>query len=119
MEDLEVADRRCTLVFGCMCAWMLCVSTAKAADGRISFAGSIVVSTCLVATGDRTMTRSSVRSRRSCGDQGLLSASVRAYIETARQITHAEPDRVLNYFEGYVARQQALAVPMLVTRTYE
>lgn len=114
-------DRLRTIVAGCVC--MLCMPIAEAADGRIMFSGSVVTPTCNVATDQSehaiTATPAQRRFRRTCAGQGFATAPSQIHTVTTRRLTGAEPDRVLNYFDAYVRTQQADAVPMLITQTYE
>lgn len=107
----------------CLLCGLVGTGSAEAGGGRITFSGAVVVPTCNTAAEVIASTRNSVRPRPSyqqnCAGHGLAESSVSTYIVTKRQLTHVEPDRVLNYFDHYVSGRQPDAAPMLVTRTYE
>lgn len=104
---------------GCLCTCVLFSPAAEAADGRITFLGSIVVPTCHVAADAIASARTPVRPRRSCTGPASIRASSRIYTVTSRRLTHAESDSVLNYFDSYISASRADAAPTLVTQTYE
>lgn len=118
-----MTDRFCTVLSGCMCTWMMFVPAAEAADGRITFSGRIVVPTCHVATDTSASAQASVAPRRSyrqsCAELDSPMSSPRTHVVTVRRLTHAESDRVLKYFYGYLSASRVDAAPMLVTQTYE
>ncbi|SFK37786.1 hypothetical protein [Rhodanobacter glycinis] len=111
------------MVSACLLCGLLAAGPAEADGGRITFSGAVVVPTCNttaeVIASTRVPARLQRRYRQNCAGHGPVESSVSAYIVTARRLTHAEPDRVLNYFDGYVSASRADAAPMLITRTYE
>jgi hypothetical protein len=115
-----------TLMIGGLLTALMLVPTARAADGRIVFSGSVVEATCavddtalgaLLAQGRETTGtwREAGCSGQAAGaHQGVLHTVVVSSI-SARQ---SEVDQLLGYFAGYL-RSQGSAPARLVTRTFE
>lgn len=111
-----------TLLAGCFCAAMLGASSAKAADGRITFSGAVVEPTCTASGESLQNPEFAAASRRlACGsatDIATGSASSYVLVVAALNGSGSTGDRLLDYFVGYLpplARNEA----RLVTRTYE
>jgi hypothetical protein len=101
-------------------------STAWASDGRIGFSGAVVEPTCRIdqQSPDMTSLRASslqVSPHVACaGPSGVTSAVPQAYTLTVTRLSAATPDRLLQYFAGYlVAGSAGVADARMVTQTYD
>lgn len=107
----------------CLLCGLVGTGSAEAGGGRITFSGAVVVPTCNtsieVIAPSAILVHPRPNLQRSCAESGPAESSVSIYTVMARQLTHGEPDHVLNYFEGYIRARQADATPVLVTRIYE
>lgn len=113
-----------TLLAGCLCAAMLGASSARAAEGRITFTGAVVESTCTSNSegeGLRGAAFAASSRRLACGSAtDIATGSASSYVLAVAALNGPDStgDRLLDYFVGYLsplARNEA----RLVTRTYE
>ena len=113
-----------TLLAGCFCAAMLSASSAKAADGSITFSGAVVEPTCTASGEDEGLQNSTFvasTQRLACGSAvDIATGSASSYVLAVAALNGPDStgDRLLDYFVGYLpplARNEA----RLVTRTYE
>jgi hypothetical protein len=114
-----------TLFAGCICAAMLGASSAKAADGSITFSGVIAEPTCL-ASSELIVAKLSGSSQLAehpvtCNDISVVSRnSNRSYSLLVSSLTIADEtnDQLLAYFGGYLQASEHAAAK-LVTQTYQ
>jgi hypothetical protein len=114
-----------SLIVYCVCVALVVPAIATAAaEERIGFSGAIVGPTCGVAASQLTPVRMAVpeaqAQRFSCDVGASAAAESQSYVLTKRSLSGSESDRVLNYFDGYVAAGRSdTAEPVLLTQTYE
>ena len=99
----------CTVLAGCAFAMIFGSSSARAANGRIVFSGSIVTPTCVVADATAESAQSisihaaSASREFACGTAAAPAGSAETYKVTVTALDGAtKNDRLLAYFSGYV-----------------
>ncbi len=116
----------CTVLAGCVFAMIFGTSSARAANGRIVFSGSIVTPTCTVASisaesAQSISTRPGPASREfACGNSTAPAGSGETYKVTVTALDGAtKNDQLLAYFNGYVTMAGVGApAAKLVTQTF-
>lgn len=108
---------RCWWWMGCMVAGLAATPSVHAASMRISFSGAIVEPTCSASLADIQRLASGSAAHATCGAAQDASAS-RAYRLTVAQLQPGAPDRLLNYFVGYL-QNAGQADARLVTQVYD
>ncbi|MCX7512606.1 hypothetical protein [Frateuria sp. STR12] len=113
-----------TLMIGGLLAALALAPSARAADGRITFNGMIVETTCAVSVGDMASLATDAgsgaiaTSRGSCGQAPAgVHAGSRYELAVTTLVVDRQADQLLSYFGGYVRASGATA--HLVTQTYE
>ena len=116
----------CTVLAGCAFAMIFGSSSARAANGRIVFSGSIVTPTCVVADATAESAQSisshlgSALREFVCGNSTAPAGSGETYKVTVTALDGAtKHDRLLAYFTGYVTMAGVGApAAKLVTQTF-
>jgi type 1 fimbria pilin len=110
------------IIASCLSGLALHSASALAASGEIVFSGSIVESTCNVASAQiGAIAPRIATSRLSCGRPVAGSnGAPQTYVMTQTRLSSSESDRVLKYFDTYVkAGRPDAADPTLLTQTYD
>lgn len=108
---------RCLWWVGCMVAGLVGAPVAHAASVRISFSGAIVEPTCSTSQAQIQQVATGSVTHAACGTAQDASAS-RAYQLSVAQLQPGAPDRLLNYFVGYLQSAGQTDV-RLVTQVYD